>query len=51
MADSLTFGESDVGIELFYADTLPEEKQMKELTKIECAFKHRFSDFVVNEID
>lgn len=45
------FGEGDVGIELFYADTLPEEKQAKDLVKLECAFKHRFSDFVVNEID
>ena len=51
VADTLTFGEADVGIELFYSDTLPKEKQLKELAKIECAFKHRFSDFVVNEID
>lgn len=49
MADTLKFGENDVGIELFYTDTI--EKQGEELVSLRCAFKHRFSDFIVNEID
>ena len=51
VAESLQFGERDVGIELFYSDTLPGSEKKAELASIECSFKHRFSDFVVNEID
>ena len=51
VAESLQFGECDVGIELFYSDTLPGSEKKVELASIECSFKHRFSDFVVNEID
>ena len=51
VAESLQFGERDVGIELFYSDTLPGSEKKVELASIECSFKHRFSDFVVNEID
>ena len=51
VAESLQFGEHDVGIELFYSDTLPGSEKKAELASIECSFKHRFSDFVVNEID
>ena len=51
VAESLQFGERDVGIELFYSDTLPDSEKKVELASIECSFKHRFSDFVVNEID
>ena len=28
-----------------------DEKQGEELVSLRCAFKHRFSDFIVNEID
>ena len=45
----MTFGEEHVGIELFYTDT----KEVKDegLVALNCAFKHRFNDFIVNEID
>ena len=51
VADSLQFDECHVGIELFYSDTLPDSEKKLELASLECSFKHRFSDFVVNEID
>lgn len=48
IAENLTFGESDVGIKLFYSDV---HGDGEDLTELRCAFKHRFSDFIVNEID
>lgn len=48
IAGNLTFGENDVGIDLFFSDTMDEKV---DLTELKCAFKHRFSDFIVNEID
>ena len=48
MAETLKFSEEDVGIELFYSDTI---ESADELVALRCAFKHRFSDFIVNEID
>ena len=48
IASSLTFGEADVGIQLFYADI---DSESQDLASLRCAFKHRFSDFIVNEID
>ena len=50
IADNLTFGEKDVGIELFYADTNPEANPA-DFVSFVCAYKHRFADFIVNEID
>ena len=41
------FGEADVGIKLFLADL---ETKADPLV-IKCTFKHRYSDFIVNEID
>ncbi len=37
-----------MGIELYYSDTI---EQKSALAELKCAFKHRFSDFIVNEID
>ena len=48
IAEGLTFGEKDVGIELYYSDI---ENTGDTLVDLKCAFKHRFSDFIVNEID
>lgn len=48
IANNLTFSEADVGIQLFYSDIVAEKT---ELVQLNCAFKHRFSDFIVNEID
>ena len=48
----MTFGENDVGIELFYQDTAAKtDSKTGTLVQLNCAFKHRFSDFIVNEID
>ena len=44
----MTFGEADVGINLFYSDV---QGDGEDLAELRCAFKHRFSDFIVNEID
>ena len=42
------FGESDVGIALFLGD-FDDHKQKH--VQLKCTFKHRYSDFIVNEID
>ena len=41
------FGEDDVGISLYLGDLEETEKAVQ----IKCTFKHRYSDFIVNEID
>ena len=57
IANTLTFGENDVGIELFYSDidangaVAGASNANSTLVQLNCAFKHRFSDFIVNEID
>ena len=52
IAEGLTFGENDVGIELFFSDTDANKSEgANSLVTLNCAFKHRFSDFIVNEID
>ena len=48
----MTFGEDHVGIELFYSDIKKTEtEEAGDFVTLKCAFKHRFSDFIVNEID
>lgn len=42
------FGEADVGILLFLGDI---DQKGEEPVVIKCTFKHRYSDFIVNEID
>ena len=42
------FGEEDVGISLFLGDL---EQTKEKLIQLKCTFKHRYSDFIVNEID
>ena len=42
------FGESDVGICLYLGDF---DSDKEKLVEIKCTFKHRYSDFIVNEID
>jgi hypothetical protein len=37
------FGEPSVGIELFLGNS--------DFKPIHCTVKHRFSDFIVNEVD
>ena len=43
-----SFGEQEVGISLYLADI--ESADHKPVT-ISCTFKHRYSDFIVNEIN
>ena len=42
------FGETDVGISLYLSNI---DKHGGEPVAIKCTFKHRYSDFIVNEID
>lgn len=42
------FGETDVGISLYLSDI---DMHGGEPVAIKCTFKHRYSDFIVNEID
>ena len=48
MVESTVFDEKSVGIDLFLGDIEPKSVQFLEL---KCTVKHRFSDFIVNEID
>jgi len=55
-ATKMTFGESNVGISLFLGDVnnahVSDVKAgQQQFMQIPCAYKHRFSDFIVNEID
>lgn len=43
------FNENSVGIDLFFGDVEP--KSLDEFKELQCTVKHRFSDFIVNEID
>ena len=43
------FEESSVGIALFFGDVEP--KAAESFVHLNCTVKHRFSDFIVNEID
>jgi hypothetical protein len=43
------FNEDTVGISLFLGDVAP--KSLHAFNKLYCTIKHRFSDFIVNEID
>ena len=43
------FDESSVGIDLFLGDVEP--KGLHDFVALNCTVKHRFSDFIVNEID
>jgi len=46
---TLTFDEPDVGVKLFLGDlTISGDKKFVPMN---CTVKHRFSDFIVNEID
>jgi hypothetical protein len=47
MVEQFTFGEQNVGIELYLGDVASKS----DFKPIECTVKHRFSDFIVNEID
>jgi len=46
---TLTFDEPDVGVKLFLGDFSAQKD--KSYVPLHCTVKHRFSDFVVNEID
>lgn len=43
------FGEKSVGIELYLGDVTPKSHHV--FLDLNCTVKHRFSDFIVNEID
>jgi len=43
------FDEKSVGISLYLGDVEP--KAAENFISLNCALKHRFSDFIVNEID
>lgn len=43
------FEETSVGIDLFLGDVEP--KGATSFVPLNCTVKHRFSDFIVNEID
>ena len=52
----MKFSEADVGIELYLADVISKQMEGESGSQlntqpIRCAFKHRFGDFIVNEID
>ena len=43
------FDENSVGICMYLGDVEP--KAAEKFISLNCAVKHRFSDFIVNEID
>lgn len=43
------FNEASVGILAYLGDVEP--KSLHEFQQLNCTVKHRFSDFIVNEID
>lgn len=49
MVDNKQFDERSVGILQFLGDVEP--KGLQKFAELHCTVKHRFSDFIVNEID